>query len=67
MFTFPITFFGQADEEPTVLEKTVSMDYGYMGEPFVTGQVNLTEGDDGVLAMDYGYMGEPFVVWSNVE
>ena len=51
---------------PTTLEDLQAMDVGYLGGPFVAGQVNLTNGDDDLQAMDVGYLGGPFVVWSNI-
>ena len=47
----------------TILETLAPMDAGYMGAPFLRGQVNETDAE--MFGMDFGYMGAPFVVWSN--
>ena len=47
----------------TILETLAPMDAGYMGAPFLRGQVNETDAE--MYGMDFGYLGAPFVTWSN--
>ena len=49
--------------EDSIIEMLAGMNAGYLGAPFVCGQVNETDAQ--MFGLDFGYMGGPLVGWSN--